>query len=140
MGSATPSPNDVTVVARSALLKLTAAPVDGSLVLRVTRRANQQLVTGAGNVTATLGGHRVALAAQPNGSYLLPLHGSDAGRQPLRVIVAHDGIRELLTGTVIVPHRVSFLDSLQGHGMTAWWVLNVAVILIAVLVISRHRK
>jgi hypothetical protein len=39
-----------------------------------------------------------------------------------------------------VPHRVSFLDSLQGHGMTAWWVLNVAVILIAVLVISRHRK
>ncbi len=140
MASAPPSPSDTAVVARSALLKLTATPADGSLALRVTRLANQQLVTGAGNVTATLDGHRAALTAQPNGSYLLPLHGRDSGKQSLRVIVAHDGIRELLTGTVVVPRQGSFLDSLQGHGMAAWWVLNVAVILIAVLVISRHRK
>lgn len=140
MASAAPSPNGTAVVARSALLKLTATPSDGSLALRVTRLANQQLVTGAGNVTATLDGRRVALTAEPNGTYLLPLHGSDAGKQSLRVVVAHDGIRELLTGTVVVPRQGSFLDSLEGHGMAAWWVLNVAVILIAVLVISRHRK
>lgn len=140
MASAPTSPNGTAVVARSALLKLTATPADGSLALRVIRLDNQRLVTGAGNVTATLDGHRVPLTAEPNGTYLLPLHGSDAGRQSLRVVVAHDGIRELLTGTVVVPRKGSFLDSLQGHGMAAWWVLNVAVILIAVLVISRHRK
>jgi hypothetical protein len=140
MASAPPPPNAPVIVARSALLKVTATPSDGSLALRVTRLANQQLVTGAGNVTATLDGHRVALTAEPNGTYLLPLHGSDAGRQSLRIVVAHDGIRELLTGTVLVPRQRSLIDSLQGHGMAAWWVLNVAVILIAVLVISRHRK
>jgi hypothetical protein len=40
---------------------------------------------------------------------------------------------------VTVPQRRSALDVLQGHGMFAWWVLNIAVVLIAVIVISRRR-
>lgn len=135
-----PPPSAPAVVARSALLKLTATASDGSLALRVTRLANHQLVTGPGNVTATLDGHRVPLTPEPNGTYLLSLHGRHGGRQSLRVVVAHDGIRELLTGTVSLPRQGSMLESLEGHGMAAWWVLNIAVILIAVLVISRHRK
>ena len=140
MGSAPASQDGTAVVAHSALLKLTATPSDHSLALRVTRLSSHQLITGAGKVTATLDGHRVPLTAEPNGSYLLSLRSADAGKQSLTVVVAHDGIRELLTGTVVVPRQQSFLDSLQGHGMAAWWVLNVAVILIAVLVISRRRK
>lgn len=135
-----PNPNAPAVLARSALLKLTATPSDGSLALRVTRLANHQLITGAGNVTATLDGHRVPLTPEPNGTYLLSLHGRDGGNQSLSVVVAHDGIRELLTATVSLPRQRSVLESLEGHGMAAWWVLNIAVILIAVLVISRHRK
>ncbi|MBW4050551.1 MAG: hypothetical protein HIU85_03665 [Proteobacteria bacterium] len=140
MPSAPASPNAPAIVARSALLKLTVTSSDDSLALRVTRRANHQLITGAGNVTATLDGHRVPLTAQLGGTYLLSLRGRDGGNQSLSVVVAHDGIRELLTGTVSLPRHRSMLDSLEGHGMAAWWVLNVAVILIAVLVISRHRK
>ncbi|HET9106262.1 MAG TPA: hypothetical protein VFN79_03630 [Steroidobacteraceae bacterium] len=140
MPSASTSPTPPDVVARSALLQLTATASDGSLALRVTRLANHQLITGAGKVTASLDGHRVPLTPEPNGTYLLSLHGSDGGKRSLSVVVAHDGIRELLTGTVSLPRQRSMLDSLEGHGMAAWWVLNIAVILIAVLVISRHRK
>jgi hypothetical protein len=142
MASPPASPgNGSSVVARSALLTLTATPSNDALALRVTRLSDHQLIVGAGNVTATLDGHPVPLAAEPNGAYLLSLGGQDGGAHTLGVVVAHDGIRELLTGTVNVParHR-SALDSLQGHGMAAWWVLNIVVVLVAVLVISRRRR
>lgn len=128
------------VVAQSALLMLTATPSDDSLALRVTRVSDHHLIAGAGKVTASLDGHAVPLTAEPNGTYLLPLGSAGGGTRSLRVVVSHDGIRELLSGTVSVPEHRSVLDSLQGHGMAAWWVLNVAVVLIAVLVISRRRR
>lgn len=128
------------IVARSALLSLTASPSDGTLALRVTRLADHQLIVGPGNVTATLDGHPVPLAAEPGGTYLLSPAGQDGGAHSLGVVVSHDGIRELLTGTVTLPPHSSAIDALQGHGMAAWWVLNVAVVLIAALVISRRRR
>jgi hypothetical protein len=133
------SQNGAIVVARSALLTLTAVPSDDALALRVTRLADHQLIVGPGKVTATLDGHPVPLSAQPNGAYLLPLGGQPGGSQSLQVVVAHDGIRELLTGTVSLPRHRGALEALEGHGMAAWWVLNIAVVLIAVLVISRRR-
>jgi hypothetical protein len=134
------SQSSATVVARSAQLTLTAMPADAALALRVTRLADHRLIGGPGNVTATLDGHRVPLTSEPNGTYLLPVSGETGGRHALRVVVAHDGIRELLTGTVSLPAPRSALAFLQGHGMFAWWVLNIAVVLIAVVVISRRRR
>ncbi len=131
--------NGPTVVARSALLTLTAAPADHSLALRVSRASDHRLIAGPGKLTATLDGHPAPVAAQPDGAYLLSTRGQSGGAHSLGVVVAHDGIRELLTGTVTVPQGRSALDFLQGHGMSAWWVLNIAVVLIAVLVISRRR-
>jgi hypothetical protein len=55
-------------------------------------------------------------------------------------VVSHNGIRELLTGTVSVRQQQSILDMMESHGMSAWWVLNIAVVLIAVLIISRRRR
>ncbi len=140
MASSQPPQAGAVVVARSALLTLTATPAGHALALRVTRLADHRLITGNGQVTATLDGRPVPLTAETNGAYLLA-RSAGGGPQRLRVVVAHDGIRELLSGTVTLPprHR-SALESLQGHGMAAWWVLNVAVILIAVIVISRHRR
>jgi hypothetical protein len=134
------SPQGAPVIARSALLTLTASPADDALALRIDRVADHRLITAPGQVTATLDGHAVPLAPQPNGTWLLSLHGEAGGAHSLGVVVAHDGIRELLTGTVTVPRRQSALDFLQGHGMAAWWVLNIAVVLIAVIVISRRRR
>jgi hypothetical protein len=136
----TPSPQPgPTVVARSALLTLTAAPSDHALSLQVSRISDHRLIAGPGNVTVTLDGHSVPITAQPDGSYLLSTSTQSGGTHSLGVVVSHDGIRELLTGSVTVPQRRSALDMLQGHGMFAWWVLNIAVVLIAVIVISRRR-
>jgi hypothetical protein len=127
-------------VARSALLTLTVTPSDHALALRVLRLADRQLIAGTGKVTATLDGHALPLTAQPSGIYLASTRGQDGGAHTLDVVVSHDGIRELLTGTVALPSSRSTLDFLQSHGMSAWWVLNIAVVLIAVLVISRRRR
>jgi hypothetical protein len=129
-----------TIVAHSALLTLTAAPSDDTLALRVSRTSDHRLIVGPGNVTATLDGHSLPLTAQPDGSYLISTRNQSAGAHSLSVQVAHDGIRELLTGTVTVPQQQrSALDLLQSHGMSAWWVLNIVVVLLAVLIISRRR-
>jgi hypothetical protein len=140
VAAAVTSPRDATeVVAHSAQLTLTAASSDHTLSLRVTRVSSHQPIAGPGRVTASLDGHAVRLAAGPDGTYLLSLRHESGGAHELGVVVAHDGIRELLTGTVTVPRQQSIIDSIQSHGMSAWWVLNVAVVLIAVLVISRRR-
>jgi hypothetical protein len=141
LGSPAASQNATTVVARSSLLTLTAAPADHALALRIARMSDHRLIVGPGQVTATLDGHRVPLSAGPNGAWLLSLRGEKGGAHSLSVVVAHDGVRELLSGTVTAPPPPrSTLEFLQGHGMFAWWVLNIAVVLIGVLVISRHRR
>jgi hypothetical protein len=127
-------------VARSALLALTAVPSDQSLTLQVSRLADHKLIAGAGHITVTLDGHEVPVTAQAGGSYLISTRGEDAGAHSLSVVVSHDGIRELLTGTVTVAPQRSALETLESHGMSAWWVLNIAVVLIAVLIISRRRS
>ncbi len=127
------------VVAHSALLTLTAAPADHAFSLRVARVSNHQPIVGSGNVTVTLDGHSVPVTAQPDGTYLIATRDQTGGAHFLGVVVSHDGIRELLTGTVTVPRQLSALDELESHGMFAWWVLNIAVVLIAVMVISRRR-
>lgn len=140
MAAPSVSPSGPAVVARSALLTLTATPSDHALALRVARLSDHQLITGPGKMTATLDGHGVPLTAEPNGTYLLATRDQSGGAHSLGVVVSHDGIRELLTGTVTLPQERSPLELLQGHGMFAWWVLNIAVVLIAVLVISRRRR
>jgi hypothetical protein len=140
VGSPAASQNGTTVVAHSALLTLTAATSDDSLALQVRRVSDHRLIVGPGQMTATLDGHDVPLTAKPDGTYLLAADHEAAGAHSLAVVVSHDGIRELLTGTVSMPQERSALGFLQGHGMSAWWVLNIVVVLIAVLVISRRKS
>jgi hypothetical protein len=134
------SPQPGSLVARSAQLTLAAAPADHGLSLQVARVSDHRPIVGPGNVTATLDGHSVPVTAQADGTYLISTRAESGGAHTLGVVVSHDGIRELLTGTVTVPQQRSALDVLEGHGMFAWWVLNIAVVLIAVIVISRRRS
>lgn len=140
MAASTASGPGPAVIAHSALLTLMATPTDHSLSLRVERNLDHRLISGPGRVTATLDGHGVPLGAGADGTYLLSTKGQSGGSHSLSVVASHDGIRELLTGTVVLPEQRSVLDSLEGHGMAAWWVLNIAVVLIAVVVISRRRR
>ncbi|HEY7888834.1 MAG TPA: hypothetical protein VIC29_11495 [Steroidobacteraceae bacterium] len=140
MAATSAPPNGSTIVARSAVLTLTAAQSSHSLALQVARISDHRLIAGPGNVTATLDGHSVPVTARPGGSYVISTRDQSAGAHSLGVVVSHDGIRELLTGTVTLPQQQSVLEMLQGHGMAAWWVLNIVVVLIAVLIISRRRR
>jgi hypothetical protein len=135
------SPQPGSMVASSALLTLSAAPADHGLSLQVTRNSDHRPLAAQGSITATLDGHSVPVTAQSDGTYLVSTRAESGGAHALGVVVSHDGIRELLTGTVTVPQQQgSTLDELEGHGMFAWWVLNIAVVLIAVMVISRRRR
>ena len=133
------SPQVGSLVARSAQLTLSAVPADHGLSLQVARVSDRRPINGTGSVTVTLDGHGVPVTAQPDGSYLISTRTQSGGAHTLDVVVSHDGIREVLSGTVTVPQQRSALDVLESHGMSAWWVLNIAVVLIAVIVISRRR-
>lgn len=126
-------------VASSAQLVLDAEAHPGELVLWITRTRNHVPVTGAGNVTVTLNGHPVEVSAKKS-DYVISTDGMHGGKQSIAVIVAHNGIRELLTGAVTLPNTPSLLVRLQKHSTWAWWVLNIGVLLLAFRMISRRKK
>ncbi len=66
-----------------------------------------------------------------------------SGAHRLEVMVAHDGIREVLDGTVATaaaaaPVAAGGRGLLRDHKQLAWWILNIAIVLIAVIAISRR--
>ncbi len=126
-------------VASSAQLVLDAEAHPGELVLWITRTRNHTPVTGAGNVMVTLNGHAVKVSAKKS-DYVISTDGMHGGKQSIAVIVAHNGIRELLTGAVTLPNTPSMLATLQKHSTWAWWVLNIGVLLLAFRMISRRKK
>ncbi len=126
-------------VASSAQLVLDVAARPGKLMLWITRTRDHTPVSGAGNVAVRLDGHAVKVSAQQD-DYVIATDGLHGGKQPIEVIVAHDGIRELLSGTVTLPSAPSTLETLQKHSGWAWWVLNIAVLLLAFRMISRKKK
>lgn len=126
-------------VTSSAQLVLDAEARPGELMLRITHTSTHTPITGAGNVTVRLDGHRVKASAQ-HGGYVISTDGLHAGKQSIQVVVAHNGIHELLTGAVMLPSTPSMLERLQKHSTWAWWVLNIAVLLLAFRMISHRKK
>jgi len=126
-------------VASSAQLVLDAEARPGELLLSITRTGNHEPVTGAGNVTVRIGGRAVKVSAR-HSDYVVSTDGLHGGKHPIEVVVAHDGIRELLTGSVTLPKTSTMLERLQKHSSWAWWVLNIAVLLLAFRMISHRKK
>ena len=81
-----------------------------------------------------------------DGSWFVPLSGGAApANEQLDVMVAHDGIREALSGRVTVAagapgaRNASGAPSvLRDHKQLAWWILNITIVLIAAIAISRR--
>lgn len=126
-------------IASSAMLVVDASVREHDIVLRITRTANQAPIEGAGNVTAEINGHPVRIASR-GATYVLSTRGLKGGPHALQVIVAHDGIHELLSGTVSLPKPQDRLATLEKHGYGAWWVLNIVVLLLAARLIMRRKK
>lgn len=125
-------------VAHSALLTIKATVTQDGLALQVLHAANQIPIDGR-DVTVSVDGKSQPLTAQPEGTFLLSTKdlGADGERQ-LDITVAHDGIREILTGKITLPKTASATDLWHNHRQMAWWVLNFAIVLIAALAFSRR--
>lgn len=126
-------------VAHSALLNINATVVPDGLMLHILHASNQIPIDGR-DVTVTVDGKNQPLTVEPQvGNFLLPTKDLGDGERQLDITVAHDGIREILTGKVAVPKAGGFTGSWDsGRKQMAWWVLNIAVVLIAVLAFSKR--
>ena len=134
----TPPPAAIPV-AHSALLTIDATRTDAGMALHIKHASNQIPIDGQ-NVTVSVDGKEHPVTPQPEGTFLLSTKDlAGDGERQLDIVVAHDGIREILTGKLTLPKASSSASDLwHDHKQMAWWVLNIAVVLIAVLAISNR--
>ena len=134
-----PNPPAATIpIAHSALLTIFGVATADGLALHIQHAGNQIPIDGR-DVTVSVDGKTQPVTAEPEGTFVLStkeLNGD--GERQLEIVVAHDGIREILSGKVTLPKTGSTLDLWRDHKQMAWWVLNVGVVLIAVLAFSRR--
>jgi hypothetical protein len=126
-------------IAHSALLAIDATPTAGSLDLRV-RRVRDRSSVSSDDVTVTIDGKSEPYTRGSDGSYQLPiadLRGD--GTREVDIVVGHDGIREILSGKISLPEAVSASSLFRDHKQVAWWILNIAIVLIAAIAISRRK-
>jgi hypothetical protein len=134
-----PPPPPAIPVAHSALLAIDATRNGDALELHIRHAANQIPIDGQ-NVIVTVDGKNQSVTPEPEGTFALSTKDwAGDGERQLDITVAHDGIREILTGKITIPKVGSTAtDLLHDHQQMAWWVLNVGVILVAVMAFSRR--
>ena len=127
-------------VAHSALLTIDATHTDDGLALHIKHAGNQIPIDGR-DVTVSVDGKTQPVTPAPEGTFLLSTKGlAGDGERQFDIVVAHDGIREILTGKVTLPKAGATLDLWRDHKQMAWWVLNIAIVLIAVMAFSRRQS
>src|SRR5580658_517425 len=136
-------------LAHSALVAVDGAVSAQTLLLRVRRAADQQPLAGAA-VSVTLDGAGAILTQRPDGTWALPLpQPQPQAPGKLEIVVAHDGVREVLDGqlpiatgaaTATAPPAAGATGKLSAliHKQGSWWVLNIVIVLIGVIAISRR--
>jgi len=131
---ATPIP-----IAHSALLTIDATETEDSLALRIRHAANQTPIDSK-DVTVSVDGKSETVTAQADGTLLLPIKDLRGdGERQFDIVVAHDGIREILSGKLALPKVSSTTSDLwRDHKQIAWWILNIAIVLIAAILFSRR--
>jgi hypothetical protein len=133
----------LTPVAHSALVTLEAGPTAAGLVLRLRHTADQTPVSVT-DLTVSVDGKSQLATRRADGSWFVPLSGAALANEQLDVVVAHDGIREALSGRITVAGagtpsaRNGAAGVLRDHKQMAWWILNITIVLIAAIAISRR--
>lgn len=136
--AAGPAAGDVGLrLAQSALVVVDARVEGENLALRA-RHVPDQSPVASDDVSIAIDGKRASVSHGSDGSTLVPLSELRGGSHTIEMILGHDGIREVLTGTVNLPETGA--GSLLGsHKQLAWWILNIVIVLIAVTAISRRK-
>ena len=144
LGSAVaqPAPSPLPPLAHSAILAVDAARAAGGLVLRV-RPATDQTPLAVNDLVVMIDGKSEPATARADGSWFVarPAGTQDAGKT-IAVTVGHDGIHEVLSGRLAAsggaaPSGAARLIS-GSHKQLFWWILNIAIVLIAAIAISRR--
>jgi len=137
-----PAANAALPVAHSADLAVDGSVAADVLTLRVTRNSGQQPLHVT-ELAVRLDGHPLALVARADGTWAAPLKDV-ASRSPgkLEIIVAHDGTLEALAGQLpegaaAPPASGGSLSALI-HKQASWWILNVIIVLVGVIAVSRR--
>jgi hypothetical protein len=128
-------------LARSSLLTLEGANTPAGLLLRVRPNSGTTPLT-VSEFSVLLDGKSIPAVARTDGTWLVSLPAPAAGGQ-LDVTVTHDGIRELLSakvpahpGAAAAPAAVTGATGV--HKQIVWWILNVLIVLVAAIAISRR--
>jgi hypothetical protein len=137
---AAPPPAPRIDIAHSALLIADATVSDNTLFLRL-RNAKTQAVIQTNDLTFNVDGKPQASKAQMDGTYAIALDAlKGTGERNVEIIVGHDGIREILANKIAAIDAKSTGLSLGGHNQLAWWILNIGVVLIGALALSRKKS
>jgi len=136
-------------IAHSALLTLEAADTAQGVKLRVERAADRRALA-VGGLAVSIDGHSAPATALADGSWLVQSSAPAPRGRHLEVVVSHDGIRELLSGELPAAEAHGAAPAgagapaggaagaLRDHKQLAWWVLNITVVLIAAVALSRR--
>jgi hypothetical protein len=129
-------------VGHSTLVTVDAATDAGTLLLRVRRTGTTAAVPVTG-LEVRLDGRSLPVAPRADGTWSAVL--GRPGESPdgaLDITVTHDGLSEVLSATLPAagaPRAAGPGASLwQSHRQLAWWILNIAVVLIGAIAISRR--
>jgi hypothetical protein len=142
---AQPAPPALAPLAHSALLAVDAAAGAGGVTLRV-RRAGGAAPLLVSDVAVTIDNQSRPATQRPDGSWFVPrpAGAEDAGKT-IEVTVGHDGIHEILSGRLPPSAAPSGAarSSASGvmsssHKQLLWWILNIAIVAIAAIAISRR--
>ncbi len=143
---AEPAAPQLRPLAHSALVTLEGTSSADALLLRVRANGAAAPPPGVSDFSVSLNGKPLEATAQADGSYRVAVPGgAGASGGRLDVTVTHDGIREVLTvsmgllgGSAADPGDAGG-GGFGVHSQILWWVLNIAIVLIAALAISRRR-
>ena len=133
------APNVPMQIAHSALLGIDGTGTADALRLSI-RRVSDKSPVSSDYVTVTVDGKNEPVTRDSGGTYEVPINDlrGDAARD-VEIIVAHDGIREILAGKVAVAEGVSADGLLRDHKQIAWWILNIVIVLVAAIALSRRK-
>lgn len=132
-------------LAHSALLAVDAATSAGGLTVRV-RRVTDTTPLIVSELAVRIDSRSEPATPRPDGSWFLarPPGSRDAGKT-IEVVVGHDGIHEVLSGRLASatgespPARSGAAGPLSSsRKQLLWWILNIAIVAIAAIAISRR--
>jgi len=137
------APNGTAQIAHSALLTVDGTATSDSLQLNIRRTSDKSLIT-SGDITVTVDGKNEPVTHENNATYEVPINdlyadGSREAARDVEIIVPHDGIREILSGKMSVTEATSASSLLGNHKQMAWWILNIVIVLVAAMAISRRK-